>query len=126
MKLKNFRLLVAIIFLSITTGCANYRTSSNIESEASTELSSSSASIIISEGILPDRKYEEIQAIEVTVKKLTAFNKNPTKEQADEALIEKARLIGADAVINVTYESGVGATTWGYIKAEGLGVKFTE
>ena len=48
------------------------------------------------------------------------------KEQANEALIEKARIIGADAVIKVTYESGIGFTTWGYIDAKGVGVKFSE
>ena len=40
-----------------------------------------------------------------------------------EALSEKARAIGADAVINVAYRNGVGFTTWGYIDASGTGVK---
>ena len=74
----------------------------------------------------PDKKYKEIGLIEVSVKKLTVFHKDPTKEQANEALIEKARIIGADAVIKVTYESGIGFTTWGYIDAKGIGVKLGE
>lgn len=60
------------------------------------------------------------------MKKLTLFHKDPTKEQANEDLIEKARLLSADAVINVTYKSGVGFTTWGYINAKGTAVKFDE
>jgi uncharacterized protein YbjQ (UPF0145 family) len=33
--------------------------------------------------------------------------------------------LGADAVINIKYKSGVGLTTWGYIDANGVAVKFT-
>jgi len=78
---------------------------------------------LISEDSLPNRKYKEIGAIEISVKKLTLFHADPTKEQANEALSEKARAIGADAVINVIYQSGVGLTTWGYMDATGIGVK---
>jgi hypothetical protein len=133
MKLKKIGLLVVVISFVTTSGCASYRTSSNIKSEPTsavksepTSAVSSNIRAIISEGSLPDRKYKEIGPIEVSVKKLTLFHKDPTKEQANEALIEKARAIGADAVINVTYEDGVGPFTWGYIDAKGIGVKFTE
>lgn len=115
-------LLAAAIIISTTSGCASYRTDSNIASEL-TPSGKSDTKILISEGSFPNRKYKEIGPIEVSVKKLTIFHKDPTKEQANEALIEKARIIGADAVINVTYKSGVGFTTWGYIDANGTGVK---
>lgn len=62
----------------------------------------------------------------MSVKKLTVFHKDPTKEQANEALSEKARAVGADAVINTTYKSGIGFTTWGYIDANGTGVKLAD
>ena len=120
-----FSLLVVAIVLVTTSGCATYRTSSNIKSEL-TPIVNSNTRVIISEGSLPDRKYKEIGPVEVSVKKLTVFHKDPTKEQANEALVEKARVIGADAVINVTYKSGVGLTTWGYMDAKGTGVKLAE
>jgi len=41
-------------------------------------------------------------------------------------LIEKARSIGANAVVNIKYTSGIGFTTWGYIDAKGVGVKLVE
>ena len=82
--------------------------------------------VIIAEDSLPSRKYNAIGPVEVSVKKLTLFHKDPTKELANEALSEKARAIGADAVINVTYRSGVGFTTWGYIDASGTGVKLAD
>jgi putative heavy-metal-binding protein len=125
MSIIRTSLLAAVIAASVTSGCASYRVDSNIPAEATPALSSS-AKVLISEGSLPNRKYKELGPIEVSVKKLTALHPNPTKERANQALIEKARAIGADAVINVTYKSGVGFTTWGYMDAKGTGVKLAE
>jgi hypothetical protein len=125
MKLNSIGLLVLVIGIATTSGCATYRTSSNIETKPASAVDTATL-VIISEGNLPDRKYKEIGLIEVSVKKLTVFHKDPTKEQANEALIEKARVIGANAVINVTYKSGIGFTTWGYMDAKGTGVKIAE
>ncbi|GJL81268.1 MAG: hypothetical protein DHS20C01_09020 [marine bacterium B5-7] len=132
MKIKNVGLLLIIASLVTTTGCASYRVSSNVDSEPTVDATSNSttefspeSTVIISEDSLPGRTYTEVGPIEVTVKKLTAFHKNPTREQANAALMDKARTIGADAVIDVTYKNGVGLTTWGYIKANGSGVKLT-
>ncbi len=125
MKINSAGLLAAVIIGLTTSGCASYRTDSNISS-APVPLVKPSTNVLISEGPIPNRKYEEIGPIEVSVKKLTIFHKDPTKEQANEALIEKARILGADAVINVTYKNGVGFTTWGYMDANGTGVKFTQ
>lgn len=117
-------LLITMFSIAAISGCASYRTDSNISSKTeSTE--PSRTNILITEGV-PDKKYKEIGSIEISIKKLTAFHKDPTKEQADAALTEKAKIIGADAVIKTTYKSGVGLTTWGYIDASGIGVKFIE
>lgn len=124
LKPKKFFLLATIVVAATLSGCASYRTDSNITSAPISEFSSR-ANVIILEGV-PDRKYKEIGPVEVSVKKLTAFHKNPTREQANEALAERARIIGADAVIKVTYESGIGLTTWGYLDAKGTGVKLGE
>jgi hypothetical protein len=113
--------------LATTAGCAAYRVESNIEENPAPAAATAPAGqITISEGSLPGRKYSEIGPVEVSVKKLTVFHADPTKEQANEALIEKARLLGANAVINVKYESGVGLTTWGYMDAKGTAVKFAK
>lgn len=124
LKSKKFHLIAAAVAATALSGCATYRTDSNIASEPTSAVSSK-ANVLIIEGV-PDKKYKEIGPIEVSVKKLTVFHKDPTKEQANEALVEKARIIGADAVIKVTYESGIGFTTWGYIDAKGTGVKLGE
>ncbi|MBH1964347.1 MAG: hypothetical protein I8H77_08435 [Comamonadaceae bacterium] len=144
MKRIHYSLVGALVAMALSTGCA-YRTDSNIPSDAPESAAISTGSnpalsaaqktaaikaarnkVQISGDALPGKKYEEIGAIEVSVKKLTVFHKDPTKEQADEVLREKAVAIGADAVVNVIYKSGIGFTTWGYMDAEGTGVKFVE
>jgi hypothetical protein len=126
------RSAIVLTFLAATIalpGCASYRTSANISTDKPIEASAAlptTANVLISEDSLPGRKYKEIAPLEVSVKKLTVFHKDPTKEQADDALREAARGIGANAVINVKYKSGVGLTTWGYMDAGGTGVKLDD
>ncbi len=64
--------------------------------------------------------------MDVSIKKLTIFHSDPTRDMANAALTEKARSMGANAIINVNYVTGVGLTTWGYIDAMGMGVKIEE
>ena len=109
----------------MASGCASYRVSSNVDTLPA-PTASAATQVLISEAGLADRKFKVLGPIDVSVKKLTVFHKDPTKAQANEALVEKARLLGADAVINVTYASGIGFTTWGYIDAKGTAVKLTE
>lgn len=123
MKTKNIRLLALLLATSAVSGCASYRVSSNINSEAIPTAERTTAMVLLSEDSLPNRKYEVIGPIEISIKKLTAFHSDPTKAQANWALIEKAREIGANAVINIRYKSGIGLMTWGYIDASGTGVK---
>ena len=122
---KLFSLGVLAAGMAVTLGCAAYRVDSNVEPGPATT-ASPTAKVIITEGTITDRKFETLGPIEVSVKKLTIFHADPTKEQARQSLIQRARAMGADAVINVTYESGVGLMTWGYMDAKGTAVKFTE
>jgi hypothetical protein len=125
MKSRSLFLLATLLAATVLPGCA-YRTSSNIPQEpVPVSTTSQKADVLILEGV-PDRKFKELGPIEVSVKKLTIFHKDPTKEQADAALVESALAMGADAVIRVTYESGIGLTTWGYIDAKGTSVKLGE
>lgn len=125
MKQKIFKRTAAVaaaaVMVSSMSGCA-YRTESNVDYDAA-KLLNPGPEIIITEGSLPDKKYTPIAVIDVSVKKLTVFHADPTKEQANKELIEKAKIIGADAVINVVYDSGIGLTTWGYMDAKGTAVK---
>lgn len=112
-----------LLLLHFLAGCASYRVSSNVQPSATPD-AVNVAAIMVTEGSVPDREYTTLGPIEVSVKKLTVFHEDPTREQADQALIDRARGMNADAVINVTYTSGIGFTTWGYIDAKGMAVKF--
>lgn len=125
MKFNRVGLLVLVVGIATTSGCATYRTSSNINSEPTSAVDTITQ-VIITEGDLPDKKYEEIGPIAVSIIRPTVLHAVPTKEQANELLVEKARMIGANAVINVTYKTGNGLLTWGYKDAKGTGVKITE
>ena len=114
--------IIGIILCSLMTGCANYRTNSDIEFD-STDVGDMKPSIPVGPSKLDKGRYTIIERVIAIVKKLSLFHDRPTKEQADIVLAEKGKEKGADAVINVKYDSGVGFDTWGYIEASGDAVK---
>ena len=123
MKQKTIlKILATSVSTLIISGCSTYRASSNVKVPESTT-TQKNTNVLVTEGSMPSDKYTAISPLKVSVKKLTLFDKDPTKEMANEELKKSAKAIGADAVINVKYKSGVGFTTWGYIDANGLGVK---
>jgi len=109
----------------LVSGCASYRTSSNIPDQPVSSTLWNEVKIFAT-GVVPDKKFKDLQRIEISIKKLTAFHADPTKEQANAELKKRAAQMGADAVVNVRYQSGVGFMTWGYIDAQGMGVKFLD
>lgn len=127
--MKNGRCSILSLLLVLSlSGCASYRISSNIE-EAAAEARTGQPEKdipILASGEVFNKKYQALQRIEISIKKLTAFHADPTREMANAELKKKAVQIGADAVINVQYQSGIGLMTWGYIDAQGTGVKVLE
>lgn len=111
--------------MSTLSGCASYRVSSNVDTAQQVAVGAKE-NVIITEKTLPTGTYQGLGAVEVSIKKLTAFHKDPTKAQADAALREKAVILGADAVMGVRYSSGIGLMTWGYMDAKGEAVKLHE
>lgn len=121
-----FGALPALLASVLLGGCASYRTSSNISAAPASPQAELKAVLIYESGRRPKRKFKEIQKVEVSVKKLTIFHEDPTREQANEVLLERARVLGADAVIDVEYRKGVGFTTWGYMDATGMAIVFSD
>jgi hypothetical protein len=113
-------LAFSLIFLQ--SSCTN-RASSKF---SGTSNPSPSWNVILTENNTIEEEYYTLGKIKATVKKNLLFFPNPTKKQVDEELIHKARLIGADAVIQLQYSGGVGFTTWSYMEAKGIAVKFTK
>jgi uncharacterized protein YbjQ (UPF0145 family) len=112
--------LAALLFLA---GCASYRTDSGVSFKSTENVATQTEVVIASRDEL-NHRFRELGPVEATVKKLTAFHADPTEAQANVALAAEAKKLGADAVIDVTYKSGIGWTSWGVIKAKGTAVKF--
>ena len=125
MKAKIYKYGFVTLVVLMMAGCAPYSTNSNISFE-STIIDAPKTVVIITGGTIGHRKYKEIGEIEAKVKKSMAYHPDPTEEQANVVLSEKAKRLGADAVINVTYESKKSYTSWGVITARGIAVKFVE
>ncbi|MDO9591749.1 MAG: hypothetical protein Q7I98_00980 [Erysipelotrichaceae bacterium] len=121
MLFKSKLSMLALSFL-VLSGCAGYRTNTSRTFDSTSV--EKNQHVMIYEDSLPNKKYTDLGKIKAEVKKLTAFHSDPTKEQVNAVLCDKATNLGADAVINVHYKSGIGFSTWGYIEAEGNAVKF--
>jgi len=121
-KILNFWLILIGILIS---GCASYRTNSEIEF-ASIYVPVIQSKVVISESSLSEKKYTKLGPVVAEVKKLSLFHKDPTKDQVNYVLLVKAEELKADAVVDVKYDSGIGVWTWGYMSGEGTAVKFID
>lgn len=128
MKMKPASLLLAVPLALALSGCSTWSTSSVKQSDAQKQIAAEQtapAEILLTEEDITDRAYVSLGDITVNVNKTTVFNKNPTKEQVDEKLKEKASKMGADAVVFVRYgEGGIGFFSWGNLEGKGRAVKF--
>lgn len=81
--------------------------------------------VTVTENDITDRPYRTLGDIQVTVRKWTVFDSDPTKEKVAEALRRKAAEMGADAVVLARYGTvGIGAFSWGQIDGNGRAVVF--
>lgn len=77
-------------------------------------------------GDVTDRPYRVIGHITKSIRKQTAFSKNPTFEKVQKELWERAQTMGADAVINATWgeADNISAFSFGESEARGTVIKF--
>jgi len=123
--LRHSCFVILSIFLCV--GCATWNTS-NIDlkvDKASLSDQTDPNVIEVTQNDL-DKPYIVLADITANVHKTTVFNADPTREQVNEQLREKASKLGANAVILVRYgEVGVG-WSWGDLEGKGRAVKFTK
>lgn len=82
-------------------------------------------SVPVIAGDINDRPYRVIATIETSVRKWTVFEKDPSQAKVYRELWERARKVGADAVVNAKYgETLHGGWTWGRRHASGQAIKF--
>jgi len=73
----------------------------------------------------PERTFDVLAEISVTVSKNTAFDPTPTRAKAANQLRLEAVKLGADAVMEVVYDGPkVTLMSWGAIEANGKAIKF--
>jgi hypothetical protein len=76
-------------------------------------------------GDIDDRPYRVIAEIKTDVRKWTIFEKDPSEQRVYKELWERARKVGADAVVNARYgDTLYGGLTWGRRHATGQAIKF--
>ncbi len=113
------------IILIRSSSCATYRTNSDISFD-SIDIKPYTGKVKLSLEPILNRKLTSLGTVIGEVKKRNILTKDPTKEQANYVLLLEAEKLGADAVMDVKYDSGTGLTTWGYIEATGTAIKFDE
>jgi uncharacterized protein YbjQ (UPF0145 family) len=74
---------------------------------------------------ITDRPFVAVGEVTAGVRKATIFSKEASQEKIYKELWERARKLGADAVVNATYgDSHVTAFSWGKTNATGTAIKF--
>ncbi len=74
---------------------------------------------------ITDRPYQVVGEIKTSVRKSTIFSKAPSQDKIYAELWERAKKMGADAVVKAQYgDAHVTAMSWGASTATGVAVKF--
>jgi uncharacterized protein YbjQ (UPF0145 family) len=123
------RLALVVSVALACAGCASTWSRGSVErstqQEATAAPATSVAKVTLSESDITNRKYTSLGDITVQVNKLTLFHSDPTPEQVNEKLREKAAELGADAVVLVRYgKVGISALSYGSLEGKGRAVKF--
>ncbi|MEQ8395851.1 hypothetical protein [Thalassobaculum sp.] len=81
--------------------------------------------IVVTPNDFPNRPYDVLGDLEVTVNKTTVFHPDPTPALIDEKLREQAAPLGADAVILAKYgKVTVSLFSWGSLDGSGRAIRF--
>lgn len=67
-------------------------------------------------------QFEPLRRLEAKCESPTVFSKAPTIEDVNQKLRELAVKIGANAIVEVTYDSGPTMTAWRSVRGKGLAV----
>ncbi|TIC85217.1 heavy metal-binding domain-containing protein [Crenobacter intestini] len=71
----------------------------------------------------PNFPFTPIRRVEAKCESATQFSSAPSIDEANAKLREMAAGLGANAVIDVKYDTGVSVTSWRSMKATGIAVK---
>ncbi|QSP94765.1 hypothetical protein LPB19_16595 [Marinobacter salinisoli] len=118
-----FRVLVPFLIIFVS-GCAN----NNYDPYADNPVFKVHPDkIVVTEHDIDNKRYRILDDIKAKARKTTLFHDDPTQEDVNKLLKQKASMLGADAIIFVRYGSvGIGALSWGELEGQGRAVKFVE
>src|SRR5438874_6975932 len=71
----------------------------------------------------PEFEYTPIRQLEAKCEAATNFSPAPTMEAVNGKLRQLASSVGANAIVDVEYRSGMSLTSWRSMKGTGLAVK---
>src|ERR1700744_3536628 len=100
----NRKAFAVAIALTVALSACGTRSSTNVTppagapAAAPVAVKTDPAKMLVTEKDITDRKYHSLGDIQVTVRKNTIFDSDPTPAKVDEALREKGAEMGADAV----------------------------
>lgn len=121
------RCLVPLLSCLLVSACSTWSSGevTNVRPTAEAVAQVLPGKVILRDGDIPDRRYEAVGDLSVTVNKTTIFHDDPTREMVDEKLREEAAKLGADAVIHVRYGTvGISLMSWGSLDGKGRAVRF--
>jgi hypothetical protein len=121
--------LIAVAAIAVgTAGCGTWSTSSVQPAAGAPPVGTaakSPAQVLVTESDITDRPYISLGDINVTVRKATIFDDDPTQAKVNEELQEQAAKLGADAVVLARYGTvGMGFMSWGQMDGQGRAVQF--
>ena len=125
-----FLRIASLIVVTMALGACGTRSTARVTPPATGAVAAAApknaAQIIVVEGAdITNRPYQSLGDIKVTVSKWTVFDEDPTREQVEQALKEKAASMGADAVVFAQFgKSGISMTSWGARDGNGRAVVF--
>lgn len=70
----------------------------------------------------PEFSFEAVRQLEAKLEAATNFSSAPTIDEANSKLRSMAAKVGANAVVNVEYKTGMSMTSWRSMRATGLAV----
>ncbi len=120
-------LMILALALAVQA-CGTYSTSSVTPATGAAQISAvpkAPEQVMVTEKDILDRRYISLGDISITVRKVTIFDKDPSKELVNKALQEDAAEMGADAVVLVRYGTpGMGVFSYSQLEGAGRAVKF--
>lgn len=125
-------LLALVVLGPVLAACGSYHVSQTSPAAGTAQATEAVAArppadVVVTENDITNRRYRSLGDVNVTVRKVTIFDADPTRESVARSLREEAARLGADAVVLARYGTvGIGFWSWGQMEGSGRAVRFVE